>query len=299
MAFRIERRAHHAAAPVSATLALLLGVPICRAQDVAALAGQLSARSVSARIEAVWALTKSKDPAAVGPLIAALRDKHPVVRMWAAQGLGDFKDPRAIGPLATVLEDKDIGAGSAAATALGLMADKGGLDPLLAALKDPSWKIRQRAVNALGMVERPEVAEALLSSLEDREPWVRAAAIAALGRQNRSSGPAPFLRALADPDGHVRYSVGQVVAQIDEAWAHTALHDASRRRDQDVVWGAYRFFLKEPEADATSLLVEILQRRGSREMAEDFLNARDATLKRAAEEWAKKNNLTIFLRVKP
>ena len=48
-----------------------------------------------------------------------------------------------------------------------------------------------------------------------------------------------------------------------------------------------------PGIESTSVLIELLQRRGTPEMAEDFLNARDPGLHEPAEEWARKHKYTI------
>lgn len=63
-------------------------------------------------------LTKIKDPDAVEPLIAALKDKDSGVRMFAASSPGSIKDPWAVEPLIAALKDKDEKVRQAAAKAL-------------------------------------------------------------------------------------------------------------------------------------------------------------------------------------
>jgi HEAT repeat protein len=48
-----------------------------------------------------------KDPRAVEPLIAALRDTDPIARKNAADALSNIKDPRAVEPLIAALKDAD------------------------------------------------------------------------------------------------------------------------------------------------------------------------------------------------
>lgn len=71
------------------------------------------------------------------------------------------------------------------------------------------------------------------------------------------------------------------------------LKNALKNKDFDILLGAYRFFLDRPGIESTSVLIELLQRRGTPEMAEDFLNARDPGLHEPAEEWARKHKYTI------
>ncbi len=54
---------------------------------------------------AAWALGEMRDPRAVEPLIAALKDKDYEVRVCAAIALGEMRDPRAVEPLIESMED--------------------------------------------------------------------------------------------------------------------------------------------------------------------------------------------------
>ena len=92
----------------------------------------------------------------------------------------------------------------------------------------------------------------------------------------------------------MRRAAGEILAEINDPRAADALMDALKNRDLDIIEGAYRYFLDRPGIDATSVLIELLQRRGTREMAEEFLNAREPGLHKPAEEWAKKNKYTIL-----
>jgi len=64
-------------------------------------------------------LGEIKDPAAVPPLIEALRDEDSNVRRQAAETLGEIKDPAAVPPLIEALRDKDSDVRAAATRALG------------------------------------------------------------------------------------------------------------------------------------------------------------------------------------
>jgi HEAT repeat protein len=86
----------------------------------------------------VAVLGKIKDPRAVEPLIAALRDRNHKVRVITVAVLGEIKDPRAV-------------------------------EHLIAALKDLNSEIRLKAIEALGKTKEPSAVELLIGALKDEE----------------------------------------------------------------------------------------------------------------------------------
>ncbi len=86
---------------------------------------------------------------AVKPLIAALKDNHPLVRRQAAEALGRIKDSRAVEPLVSALKDEDATVRGYAAEALGEIRDECAIEPLRAALEDEDRDVRKRAKQAL------------------------------------------------------------------------------------------------------------------------------------------------------
>jgi len=70
------------------------------------------------RAEAARKLGEKKDPGAIEPLIAALKDEEADVRLAAAQALGEIRAPGAVEPLTATQEDSDSRVGGAAQTAL-------------------------------------------------------------------------------------------------------------------------------------------------------------------------------------
>jgi HEAT repeat protein len=275
----------------------LLYLPIAAVSQndrITELINQLSKRNAYARMDAVSELGQSKDVRAVEPLIAALRDKNAIVRARAAEVLGEFNDARTISPLVAALADKDNGAGWNAANALIKMADLGSIDPILEILAHPNWPARQRAVFVLGKSGQMRVVEHLIPALKDADWRVRSTALGALRDLKLVSDLEPFLSALKDPDGRVRGASGEILAGIDDPTATDALKDALKKRDFDIIRGAYRFFLDRPLIESTGVLIELLQRYGTREMAEEFLNAREPGLHKPAEDWARKHKYTIL-----
>jgi HEAT repeat protein len=135
--------------------------------------------------------------AAVGPLIAALKDQEASVRANAAAALGWIADFRATAPLLGSLKDADARCRGAAAQALGMLRTPAALKPLARALADPSSAVRVQVAEAFGELADPLAADLLLDVLKDAEEplHVRAAAGRALGRLHLSQS-LPFLQAL-------------------------------------------------------------------------------------------------------
>ncbi len=89
-----------------------------------------------ARSRAARALGKIKDPAAVEPLLAMLRDPQGQVRYGSARALGMIGDKRAFEPLVETLKnDKDSRVRRGAADALVDLGDPRAIAPLDAAVK--------------------------------------------------------------------------------------------------------------------------------------------------------------------
>jgi HEAT repeat protein len=108
----------------------------------------------SAAAKAV-ALGKLKDPAVLGLLIAALHDEHPNVRAGATRSLAELKDPRAVAPLAAALrEDPNNYVRWHAALALEQFEDPRAVGPLTAALKDEDELVRTTARRALEKIQK-------------------------------------------------------------------------------------------------------------------------------------------------
>jgi hypothetical protein len=85
---------------------VLLDQPIGHAQDHSTIIRVLrESRDFRARSRAAMALGSSADPAAVGPLVGALSDSEPAVRVAAATGLGRLGNPDALSPLRRSLTD--------------------------------------------------------------------------------------------------------------------------------------------------------------------------------------------------
>jgi len=134
----------------------------------------------------------------VDSLIEKLKHKDPKIRREAALSLGKMeeKDPRAVEPLIAALKDNNWGVREAAAWALGEMKDHRAIIPLIEILKDESGYVRERAIKALwkifktgdSCVKDTCVVESLIEVLGEENPKVRKfAVLILLGRVKKPS----------------------------------------------------------------------------------------------------------------
>lgn len=129
----------------------------------------------SVRQNAAFILGRWRDLRVVPPLIAAVQDEDPGVRMRAVEALGVWKHmPETVQAVIPALGDADEAVRSQAARALGLMQDVDAVPALLEALNDTSVAVRAKTAEALGVLAQPAAIMALLRALiEDDDSGVR------------------------------------------------------------------------------------------------------------------------------
>lgn len=160
-----------------------------------------------------------------------------------------------------------------AAAALGEAGDERGLPVLLSALKDTSQAVRVEAIFALGDIDTAtsrffpgdRTVPALAQALRDGDEQVRRTAAAVLGE----------------------------FAEDDDRAAASALMAALKQKRVELVSAAYGFFVVKGEAGSESVLIEALNRYGTRDMAVDYLNCGNARLQNTARAWASDHGYTI------
>jgi HEAT repeat protein/beta-lactamase regulating signal transducer with metallopeptidase domain len=181
--------------------------------------------------------------AAVMPLIDALRDASPDVRLAAAQALGDLGDARAVAALGSAVADDDLNVRKAAVRALGELQDPRGVSALSEALRtDADPEVRAMAAWALGQIEDVRGVPALGTALrEDRAPAVRRQAAWALGQIEHADGVPALSAGLNDADLEVRRQVVWALGQIEtpaavEPLATVVRSDADARTRSQAAW---------------------------------------------------------------
>jgi HEAT repeat protein len=170
------------------------------------------------------------------PLVAALKDKDPVVRFYASTALVAL-GPEAIPPLVDLLRaereaDRERGvrvltkigapaveqmiallldrkapndARAAAARTLGIIGDARAITPLSATLRDENSFLKQQAAIALGVIGEPAI-DQLMNMSSAAVPATREIAIEALGNIHSERSLNRVIEALTDQNPGVRSS---------------------------------------------------------------------------------------------
>lgn len=181
---------------------------------------------------AVEALGRIKDPLAVDPLIALLKNANedPSIRMEAAEALGRIKDPRAVDPLILSLKDNDNSVREWAAKALGEIKDPRALEPMIFALKDKNYYFQQTAKKALeamdpnwrnGEAAKQTVPEFINALKYDSDSTVRRGVVWTLDEIKDPRAVESLLAVLKDKDTYVRETAAKALQGIDPNWRNT------------------------------------------------------------------------------
>ena len=196
------------------------------------------------RWDAARALGEIKDPRAVEPLSAALKDERFSVRQAAAEALGKIGNARAVEPLIAALGDERSDMRQAAAKALGAIGDARAMEPLIAALKDKDSAVRKAAAEALDHLGwKPAQDESAGWYWMAKHDWDKCVALGALAME-------PLIAALKDENEYVREAAARTLGEIKDPRAVQPLIDAL----QDKKW-----FVRRTAAEA---LISIYRRGG-------------------------------------
>jgi HEAT repeat protein len=140
------------------------------------------------RWKAIQDLGKARDPRALEPLIGALNDRLPTIRIATLSALGLLRDHRAIEPVIAMLDDSDSKVRVSAAAALKKFG-KAGQQPMLEAYRTGNAGTRFVLLGALSRLKSPEISKLLLAALQDPQDSIRleAARIQGLRKEKRAA----------------------------------------------------------------------------------------------------------------
>jgi hypothetical protein len=187
----------------------------------------------SVRMLAAGALGQMRDPRAVQPLIAALKDSDRHVPETAAEALVKIGTP-AVEPLIVALKDSDSNVRRLAAGALGQIGDARAVEPLIAALTDSNWELRQAAARALEQIGDARSFEPLVAALKDSNEFVRKEAAEGLAKIGDARAVEPLIATLKDSYRWVRKAAAGALGQIADARAVEPLIAALKDSDEGV-----------------------------------------------------------------
>ena len=268
------------------------------------------------RFSAAVALGKIGDTTAVIALTTALTDvkvpdggpsvdiviENPLdVFIAIARALGEIQDTRSADALKELLGSRSDLVRRAATAALGKIGDRGAVNTLVAALNDPSLDVRREAATALSKIGDKRAVQAMLEAVKSKRLHVRdvSRSLDMLDRDWRRIESTrllvgEILRDFRHLDLETRMRAAEDLGEIADNRSTDVLMQELRNRNLPVVAGAHRFFLGQETTGYESVLIDALTFYGDTNMAERFLKSRNARLVRAARDWARRRNLTLF-----
>jgi len=170
------------------------------------------------RVYVAEALGKLGDGKARGPLKGILGDPYPVVRYAAGEALARLRDPAGVPIIVQAIRDPEVDYRRRAriAEALAILNDRGTISSLISVIDDPlSPRVREQTAYALGTMIAREAVEPLTKRLNhqvEEMPQCRIACAQALSEIGDKEGAIPPLaRTLNDPDVAVRESASEAL----------------------------------------------------------------------------------------
>ena len=152
-------------------------------------------------------------------------------RVYAAAILGEIADPAAVKPLVGALRGASDDLRCQASGALAKFGSEA-VEPLTALLTEPDPEVRIVAAGVLGDTGDPAAVEPLVAALRDKNPDVRGAARGALFRIG-DAAVEPLIAATKDADRNVRLYAAGALKYIGNPRAIGALQDLARSGDKE------------------------------------------------------------------
>ena len=160
-----------------------------------------------------------------------LETRQDLRRVYAAAILGEIGDPAAVEPLVRALRDAGDDLRYQAAGAVAKFGS-GAVEPLTAVLADPDPDTRIVAVGVLGDTGEAAAVEPLVGALRDGNADVRGAAGGALIRLG-GAAVEPLIAATKDADRNVRLYAAGALKYIGDPRAIEPLQDLARSGDAE------------------------------------------------------------------
>ena len=225
-------------------------------RDAQGLIKALAYKDVAIRIAAADALAPLKDPLAVEPLAALLKDDDTRVRLASVAALAARGGFRVVDPLVTAMEDRDPEVRSAAETAV-----------FRRLMTDPDQDTRRATATALGRIHSADAVEPLIKAVMDADESVRAASIKALHAIGDVAAVLPLIMVLAHEQVRLR-ATGRSSLIVERA-ASQALDALCDARAIESLQAA----LAHSDFDVREIAVRRLARVGSPEVADTLASA--------------------------
>ncbi len=204
--FRVLARLNNKKAKAFLIEKLQTGKTLARRRAAQALAGLPELRGRGGELPAEF----------LNPLINALVDAEPSVRVAAARALGGSENPIAVVPLALLLTDADSEVRREVAALLGSMQGKRVLDRLQPLLADPDPHLKRRVAGVLGEIGDPTSVPPLSALLASEDEDLLYEIVCALGKIGRRGPEEELAEILANERRHptVRVQAASALGRI-------------------------------------------------------------------------------------
>jgi HEAT repeat protein len=183
----------------------------------------LASPNYRVRWKAVQGLGEARNPHALEPLLGALKDRLPTIRIAALSALGRLRDGQAIGPVIAMLEDRDAKVRTSAAAALKKFG-KAAHAPMLEAYRTGTVRARFVLLGALGRIKTPAISELLIAALDDPQVEIRMEAARVLGVRKDQRAVPRLLQAVAE-DGPYQFVYVRILGEIGDTRAFEPLQE--------------------------------------------------------------------------
>lgn len=173
--------------------------------------------NVKKRLAVVQKLAQSDSADTVEPLVFALNDREPAVRIAAAEALGKFQIPQLAGLMRQLLLDPLPEIRLLAVTTLGRSGDRAQVDLLVGVQQDPDPTVRQAANQALEQLGGPPSKKSEVPVNPGTEPLD------------------PLVEALRYGSAAEQIKAVRVLGRLEDKWAKTALVEALQKADSTLL----------------------------------------------------------------
>ena len=197
--------------------------------------------------------------------IKQLKNINSSDRVAAAKQLGTTKDPRAVNPLVSAMRD------------------------------DRNWEVRLAAEDALVSIGSYSTEPLIQVLKEEKTCFPKRRAARALEQIKDPCATEGLMKAAAeDADCCVRRFAARALGEIGSPEAAKFLDQAMRKKNMDVVSGAYQYYVRKGEPGTEEILLEAMKYCSyDRKMVSDLARCRNDKLSQAATEVAKKHGYPI------
>ncbi len=197
-------------------------------------------------------------------LINQLKSMGSHKRLVAAKELGETRDPRAVNPLVSVLKD------------------------------DTNREVRLAAEDSLVMIGSPSAQFLIRLLKEEKNCFVRRRAVRALKNIGDPCAREVLVDAASeDTDCFVRWFAARALGEINDSKVTRFLDEAMKKKNKEIISGAYRYYVRKGEPGTEDVLIEVMQGRYEKKMVLHLAHCGNEKLKKAGNEIAQKRGYAL------